>query len=45
MASKQAGWPLQETDGIFPNTAIAKKLGDIMGPEHPPLPEQQSPNK
>ena len=36
---------MQETDGIFPNKAISKKLGKIMGPEHPPLPEKESQKK
>ena len=26
-----SGHGLQDTDGIFPNAAIAKKLGEIMG--------------
>ena len=25
---------LQDTDGIFPNAAISKKMGDILGPHH-----------
>jgi hypothetical protein len=26
----------QATDGIFPNEAISKKVGEFMGPNHPP---------